>query len=150
MNLKKFALLALFITLVLVLVGCAPKAPEATPTPVPPVVTDAPAVQSEAPAVESEAPVVESETPNEEPAPAAEEVKLTLEELAKFNGKDGARAYIAVDGVVYDVTDSAAWKDGAHNGFEAGKDLTTEIKEKSPHGVSKLDNVVKIGVLVTE
>jgi predicted heme/steroid binding protein len=74
-------------------------------------------------------------------------VELTLEELKEFNGKDGKPAYVAVDGVIYDVTASALWKDGSHNGFEAGQDLTEAIKEKSPHGVGKLENVVEIGVL---
>lgn len=137
MKLKKLSVLALLAALVLVLVACAPKQPEATPTPVPVAETAAPAVEA-------------TESTTTETTETAEELKLTLEELAKFNGKDGARAYIAVDGVIYDVTDSKAWAGGAHNGFEAGKDLTTDIKEKSPHGVGKLDNVVKIGVLVTE
>ena len=136
MKLKKIGLLALMAALVLVLAACAPKQPEATPTPAP-VATEAPAALTDAPAAETA-------------APAAEELKLTLEELAKFNGKDGAHAYVAVDGVIYDVTDSKAWANGAHNGFEAGKDLTKEIKEVSPHGVAKLENVVRVGVLVTE
>lgn len=77
----------------------------------------------------------------------AEEKAFTLEELKEFNGKDGKRAYVAVDGVVYDVTDSKPWKDGNHNGFEAGNDLTDAIKNESPHGIAKLDNVVKVGVI---
>ena len=78
------------------------------------------------------------------------ELELTLEELAKYNGKDGQRAYIAVDGIIYDVTDSRAWKDGQHNGFEAGKDLTEEIKTLSPHGVGKLEGITQIGKLKAE
>ena len=136
MNYKKLSVIALLLTLVLVLVGCAPKAPEATATPVP--ATEAPAVTA------TEAPVEVSEEP------ASQSVELTVEELAQYNGKDGQPAYIAVDGIIYDVTNSAAWKNGQHNGFEAGKDLTAEIKDKSPHGVAKLDNVVEIGKLVTE
>ncbi len=77
-----------------------------------------------------------------------EEKEFTLEELAEFNGKDGKPAYVAVDGVVYDVTDSKAWQEGQHNGFEAGKDLTKEIKDESPHGVVKLEGIPKVGVLV--
>lgn len=77
-------------------------------------------------------------------------LELTVEELAKYNGKNGERAYVAVDGVIYDVTDSAAWKEGAHNGFEAGQDLTEAIKTKSPHGVAKLENVVPVGTLKAE
>ncbi len=77
-------------------------------------------------------------------------VLLTLEELKSFDGKDGRRAYVAVDGVIYDMTDSRAWKNGAHNGFQAGADLTEGIKTKSPHGVGKLENVVEIGRLLPE
>lgn len=136
MNYKKLSVIALLLTLVLVLVGCAPKAPEATATPVP--ATEAPAVTA------TEAPVEASEEP------ASQSVELTVEELAQYNGKDGQPAYIAVDGIIYDVTNSAAWKNGQHNGFDAGKDLTSEIKEKSPHGVGKLDNVVEVGKLITK
>lgn len=75
-------------------------------------------------------------------------VELTLEELAAFNGQDGKPAYVAVDGVIYEVTASKAWANGGHNGFTAGSDLTREIKEVSPHGVIKLENVVKVGYLV--
>ena len=79
--------------------------------------------------------------------PANEEKEFTLEELAEFNGKDGNKAYIAVDGIVYDVTDVPPWKGGDHNGYEAGKDLTEEIKTKSPHGVGKLEGVPVVGKL---
>lgn len=77
--------------------------------------------------------------------PANAGLVLALEELAAFDGKDGRPAYIAVDGIVYDVTDSAFWKGGAHNGFAAGKDLTDEIKTKSPHGVAMLERVPVVG-----
>lgn len=135
---KKLLLITLLAVAALALAACTPQTPAATATPVP---------QTEQP---SQAPA--SPTPEASPEAAAPEggLELTLEELAKFNGKDGARAYVAVDGIIYDVTDSAFWKDGAHNGFEAGKDLTAEIKEKSPHGVAKLENVKEIGKLVTE
>ena len=52
---------------------------------------------------------------------------LTLEELEKYNGKDGNPAYIAVNGVVYDVTNNAAWAAASHFGLVAGKDLTSEF-----------------------
>ena len=78
------------------------------------------------------------------------QLELTLEELAKYNGKDGQPAYIAVDGIIYDVTDSRAWKNGMHNGFEAGKDLTEEIKTVSPHGIGKLEGITQVGKLKAE
>ena len=73
--------------------------------------------------------------------------EFTVEELAQYNGKDGNKAYIAVDGVVYDVTDHPAWKDGGHNGIEAGQDLTDEIKNHSPHGVKVLEGLTVVGTL---
>ncbi len=76
-----------------------------------------------------------------------EEIVLTLEELAQYDGKDGRKAYVAVDGIIYDMTDSALWMQGMHNGFQAGRDLTEAIKKESPHGVSKLSNVPRVGKL---
>jgi predicted heme/steroid binding protein len=78
---------------------------------------------------------------------AVPEKVFTLEELAKYNGKDGNPAYVAVDGIVYDLTKLPKWKNGMHNGYEAGNDLTQIIKEKSPHGVSKLRGVPMVGKL---
>lgn len=77
----------------------------------------------------------------------AEMQEFTLEELATYNGKDGNKAYIAVDGKVYDVTDSPAWAEGGHNGFEAGQDLTDAIKNQSPHGLKVLENLTQVGIL---
>ncbi len=69
-------------------------------------------------------------------------------ELAQYNGKNGARAYIAFRGKVYDVTDSALWTDGDHLGaHQAGMDLTAEM-EAAPHGPENLDRVTLVGVLV--
>ena len=72
---------------------------------------------------------------------------LTLEQLAQYNGKNGNPAYIAVDGIIYDVTNVPQWTNGDHNGFEAGNDLTEQIKTISPHGVSKLNGIQAVGKL---
>ena len=47
---------------------------------------------------------------------------FTRDELRKYNGQNGAAAYIAIDGIVYDVTHSPAWKNGIHHGYQAGYD----------------------------
>ena len=73
--------------------------------------------------------------------------QFSLDELKQYNGKDGKPAYVAVDGIVYDVSASDKWKNGDHNGFEAGNDLTDEIKNVSPHGVKMLDRVPVVGKL---
>lgn len=49
---------------------------------------------------------------------------FTLEELALYNGKNGNPAYVAINGVVYDVTNNAAWAAATHFGLSAGNDLT--------------------------
>jgi predicted heme/steroid binding protein len=79
---------------------------------------------------------------------AEAQLELTADELAQYDGKDGQPAYIAVDGVIYDVTDVPQWRNGDHNGFTAGKDLTEEIKTISPHGVSKLKGLPVVGKLI--
>ncbi len=85
---------------------------------------------------------------NESEAPAEDGDRVfTLEELAEYDGLDGQDAYVAVDGVVYDVTDSDMWDAGGHNGYQAGQDLSEEIKEISPHGVSVLDRMPVVGTL---
>lgn len=57
---------------------------------------------------------------------AENEGAFTPEELAKFNGRDGARAYVAVNGRVYDMTGNPLWPGGKHfcPGAVAGKDIT--------------------------
>lgn len=71
---------------------------------------------------------------------------FTLQELVKFNGKNGNPAYIAVDGVVYDVTFEATWAAGKHFGLEAGNDLSNEFK-KCHEDQAILSKLKKIGVL---
>lgn len=72
---------------------------------------------------------------------------FTLKELSKYNGKDGNPAYIAVDGIVYDVTNTGQFKNGKHFDCEAGNDLTAKLKD-SPHGSSVLSQVSIVGKLV--
>ena len=122
---KKTLLLGILMIVALaILAGCTAPAPSPTATPVPTATATAEVTA----------------TPE-----AAAELELTLEELAAFDGKDGRPAYVAVDGIIYDMTNSAFWKNGAHNGFTAGRDLTKEIKERSPHGVANLQRVPAIG-----
>jgi len=65
--------------------------------------------------------------------------EFTLEELAEFDGQDGRPAYVAYEGVVYDVTESAMWVDGDHEGQHvAGGDLTAE-HEDAPHDIYVTD-----------
>ncbi len=74
--------------------------------------------------------------------------KFTLNDLAKFDGKEGRAAYVAFKGKVYDVSDAYLWIDGNHMGeHDAGKDLT-DAMAVSPHGDRVVENMKLIGELV--
>jgi len=74
-------------------------------------------------------------------------MEFTLEDLKKFNGKNGTPAYVACDGKVYDVSDSFLWRDGEHQvTHKAGGDLSDEIS-KAPHGIELLEKFPIVGIL---
>jgi predicted heme/steroid binding protein len=61
-----------------------------------------------------------------------EERLFTLQELRRFDG-EGSPAYVAYQGIVYDLSDCPKWHTGLHEGQHfPGQDLTSEIIE-APH-----------------
>lgn len=100
---------------------------------------------------ETDLPVLEDESLEDDLEDESSEgsLELTLDELAQFDGNDGNKAYIAVDGIIYDVTDHPQWTSGTHRGqFEAGKDYSEEIREIPRHGTSNLDQAEVVGILI--
>ena len=72
---------------------------------------------------------------------------MTREELAEFDGCDGRAAYVAVSGVIYDVSSSPLWSNGQHEGgHQAGQDLTAELKQ-APHVRTLIERFPVIGQL---
>lgn len=72
---------------------------------------------------------------------------MTHEELAAHNGQDGKRAYVAVNGTIYDVTDSPHWENGLHPpDHQAGQDLTEELKS-APHVRAVIERFPVVGTL---
>lgn len=73
-------------------------------------------------------------------------MEFTLSELAQFDGTNGKPAYVAINGIVYDVSNNSKWSGGTHHGLTAGRDLSSQFE--GCHGVSnKLDKLPKVGVL---
>jgi predicted heme/steroid binding protein len=71
---------------------------------------------------------------------------FTVEELSRYNGKNGYPAYVAVNEAVYDVSDIAAWGGATHFGLVAGEDVTEAFI--TCHGdQSFLDFVPVVGVM---
>lgn len=86
---------------------------------------------------------------NEKSFPAQSERAFTRQELAEYNGKDGMPAYVAVSGIVYDVTSSAAWGAATHFGLSAGNDLTAQFA--SCHaGQPILQKIPQVGKMMNE
>ncbi|KMT21963.1 DUF5661 family protein [Clostridium cylindrosporum] len=78
--------------------------------------------------------------------PDNETREFTLSELSQYDGTAGKPTYVAVNGIVYDVTNNPNWSSGVHFGVSAGKDLTSEFQ--NCHGSSSiLENLPKVGVL---
>ena len=80
-------------------------------------------------------------------APVSTGGEMTPDGLRAFDGKDGRRALVAVEGVIYDVTGSRLWKNGKHTRHLAGNDLSAEIKQ-APHDAVRLLSFPKAGTLV--
>ena len=76
--------------------------------------------------------------------------QFTLDELAQYDGKGAARAYIAFGGKVYDVGGSFLWRRGRHWALHAaGQDLTESL-HAAPHGEDLLERVPVIGILISD
>jgi len=72
---------------------------------------------------------------------------MTLEELARHDGRDGRKAYIAVNRTIYDVTASKLWLGGDHmHKHQAGQDLTEALLD-APHVRAVVERFPVIGRL---
>jgi len=72
---------------------------------------------------------------------------MTREELAQNDGRDGRKAYVAVNGNIYDFSASTMWTEGDHQGaHQAGQDLTDELKD-APHVRAVIERFPVVGKL---
>ena len=84
---------------------------------------------------------------NEEVAGYRSGKEFTLEELEGFDGKNGNSAYVAVDGTIYDVTESSFWRSGNHFGVQAGKDLTEQFYSCHSNNLESMRGIKIVGIL---
>jgi predicted heme/steroid binding protein/uncharacterized membrane protein len=81
-------------------------------------------------------------------ASAMENGTCTLDTLSQFDGREGRPAYIAYQGIIYDMSKSRLWKNGLHMmKHAAGNDLT-DILKNAPHGEDKVLAMPQIGKLL--
>lgn len=71
----------------------------------------------------------------------------TKQQLALRNGQDKPQIWVALNGLIYDVTESRLWKDGKHYEHWAGQDLTDELPD-APHTKTVFEKFAVVGVLV--
>jgi predicted heme/steroid binding protein len=75
------------------------------------------------------------------------DVEFTELELRQFDGQRGRKAYIACDGIVYDVSHSTLWRGGEHKNLHvAGLDLTRSLR-KAPHDAGVFARIPRVGTL---
>ena len=73
--------------------------------------------------------------------------EIDSEELKRMNGKEGNPVCIAVEGKVYDVSQSNLWKTGTHMARHAsGQDLTLQIGA-APHDAEVLEKFPQVGII---
>lgn len=76
--------------------------------------------------------------------------QITAEELAYYDGTGGKPAYVAVNDIVYDVSDKLKWSGGTHFGLYAGKNLTSEFMGCHLGVMQILSSLPKVGVFIQD
>lgn len=74
--------------------------------------------------------------------------QFTNEELSQYDGSNGRPAYVAVNGIVYDVSLEATWGGGTHFSIYAGHDLTAQFNGCHLGRTEILGKLPQIGLLI--
>ena len=70
---------------------------------------------------------------------------FTAEELALYNGLNGHPAYVAVNGIVYDVSHEPIWQTLTHFGMPVGRELSVEFNTCHSNKPFLLDELIPVG-----
>jgi predicted heme/steroid binding protein len=75
-----------------------------------------------------------------------QEKSFTIQDLSEYDGTGGKPAYVAVNGVVYDVSSEKTWGGATHFGLTAGKDVSAQFN--SCHNAQAvLSKLPRVGVI---
>lgn len=72
---------------------------------------------------------------------------MGTEELAKYNGEGDKPAYVAIDGMIYNVTNQPFLKVNPHGELKFGADISKEYRECHKDNKDLLKNIPVVGVL---
>jgi arsenite oxidase small subunit len=72
---------------------------------------------------------------------------FTLEELQKYDGKNGGPTYLVFKGKVYDITSSQLWVKGTHMGIHDSREAIESTIKEAPHGEEVLSRFPVVGEL---
>ena len=75
-------------------------------------------------------------------------VNITKEQLSQYDGKNNKPSYVAVDGIIYDVSNIPVWADGVHFGLTPGKDLSSQFSSCHDNDKTILSKLKIVGKLV--
>lgn len=75
--------------------------------------------------------------------------QFTIEELSQYDGSNGRPAYVAVNGIVYDVSLEATWGGGTHFSMYAGNDLSAQFNGCHKGKTEILRNLPQMGFLIS-
>ncbi len=75
--------------------------------------------------------------------------EFTPEELARYNGREGKPSYVAVDGIIYDVSQRFGWSTGSHFGLRPGQDQSDAFHGCHMGMTEVLDTLPRVGRLIT-
>jgi len=75
--------------------------------------------------------------------------QFTIEELSQYDGSNGRPAYVAVNGIVYDVSLESTWGGGTHFSMYAGHDLSAQFNGCHKGKTEILRNLPQMGFLIS-
>ena len=75
-------------------------------------------------------------------------LKMNKEELREYTGDNGTSKYVAVHGIIYDLTNAPQLEYAPHCQIEGGTDVTKMFNECHGYNYAILDKLPRVGILI--